>query len=374
MPLSAPRGSSGRWRADWLASAGIDGLWILLPAFLTSLVALFLPEPLRSRAELSTQSWFILVLSIDVAHVYGTFFRTYGSASARGEFRWLLTLTPIFAWAAGIWLYRLGPGVFWRALAYLAVFHFVRQQYGFVRLYGRKESRLLGSSRQLHAWVDGFAVSVATLYPLLHWHLHQPRNFNWFVEGDFFRLFPNAPEMSHAWDRAGFTLWCLGLGLFLARDLARGVGFLRTPVQVPKSLWVYGTALSWWVGIMQTNGDFPFTLTNVVSHGVPYLALVWILRKRELGSRPLERRLIPPFLKFVAFLWGLAFIEEALWDVLVWRDHPGVFSLFYTVAPVGKSFWLAVLVPFLALPQSTHYLFDGWIWKVRNPKLRQELA
>ena len=38
-------------------------------------------------------------------------------------------------------LYLIGPLVFWRVLAYLAVFHFVRQQYGFMAVYARGDGR-----------------------------------------------------------------------------------------------------------------------------------------------------------------------------------------------------------------------------------------
>jgi hypothetical protein len=32
---------------------------------------------------------------------------------------------------------------------------------------------------------------------------------------------------------------------------------------------------------------------------------------------------------------------------------------------------LALLVPLLALPQATHYVLDGWIWRRRDhPELR----
>ena len=37
---------------------------------------------------------------------------------------------------------------------------------------------------------------------------------------------------------------------------------------------------------------------------------------------------------------------------------------------------LVFLVPLFALPQSTHYLLDAWIWRVgpKNPDLRRRLG
>jgi hypothetical protein len=47
----------------------------------------------------------------------------------------LYSLVPLLGFAIGVALYSEGELVFWRALAYLAVFHFIRQQYGWVALY-----------------------------------------------------------------------------------------------------------------------------------------------------------------------------------------------------------------------------------------------
>src|SRR5262249_15847911 len=48
------------------------------------------------------------------------------------------------------------------------------------------------------------------------------------------------------------------------------------------------TAACWYVGIVATNADYAFTVTNVFVHGVPYLALVYLYARaasREPASR-----------------------------------------------------------------------------------------
>ena len=45
---------------------------------------------------------------------------------------WLYALTPLVSFAVAWFVYREGAAVFWRVLAYMAVFHFVRQQYGWM--------------------------------------------------------------------------------------------------------------------------------------------------------------------------------------------------------------------------------------------------
>ena len=64
-------------------------------------------------------------------------------------------LVPVAAYAVGVALYSEGELNFWRVLAIVAVFHFVRQQYGWVALYRRK----LGETERWTWWVDAAAVA-----------------------------------------------------------------------------------------------------------------------------------------------------------------------------------------------------------------------
>ena len=145
-------------------------------------------------------AWVPAVLLVDVAHVYATGFRVYFDA---GEFRRrasLYILAPAIAFALGVALYSEGEAVFWRALAYLAVFHFVRQQYGWVALYRARA----GERGRAGFVIDSAAVYMATLYPLAYWHANLPRRFWWFLPGDF----AGAP----AWvERVAFALYCVAL-------------------------------------------------------------------------------------------------------------------------------------------------------------------
>jgi hypothetical protein len=66
-----------------------------------------------------------------------------------------------------------------------------------------------------------------------------------------------------------------------------------------------------------------------------------------------------------------AFCEEGLWDLLVWGDHPAVFGGRNHVLSLADSPLLPFVVGVLATPQATHYVLDGFIWKLNgdNPEL-----
>jgi hypothetical protein len=355
---TAPAPPSGQ---AWLSSAGWDCLWIISPAFVSAGCVLLFRQQIAASQTLPLWVWVCFVLLIDVAHVYGTLFRTYFDPKAFAKNKTILLAVPVVAWIGGSLLYSLDELFFWRTLAYLAVFHFIRQQFGFMVLYSRKDPPAVKKFQ----WLDCAAVYMATIYPLLYWHTHV-RNFSWFVAGDFFDSWPEA------FCQAGFIAYvCVAVAYCIKEILmAKQVGF-----NIAKNLLLAGTALSWYVGIIAVNSDFAFTVTNVVSHGVPYMALIWLYHKQKAPGGVMssafwgigwKRLLISNALIFVAFLGLLAYLEEGFWDGLVWREHLSVFAPFAFLPHIADGALLALLVPFLALPQSTHYLLDGFIWRVKE--------
>jgi hypothetical protein len=73
-------------------------------------------------------------------------------------------------------------------------------------------------------------------------------------------------------------------------------------------------------------------------------------------------------LLFIGTIITLSYFEEGLWDSLIWRDHEELFSIFNSLPQVSNHWMLSVLVPLLALPQITHYILDGFIWRISEPK------
>lgn len=341
----------------WIRSPRYDGLLILAPPFLALLVVLALPDHYRSTAAMPLLAWVALVVLIDVAHVYGTLFQTYFDPVKRQQRRVLLWVVPVACYLGGVALHSVGGLLFWRVLAYLAVFHFIRQQYGFLRIYSRQELAVPGR------WLATALIYYATIYPLLWWHFSPGRNFNWFVDGEFVQV---------DWPAGRLVATVLYVGLIMAYLAREAWLWHRTrTVNLPRNLLMAGTLASWYVGIVLFNGDLAFTLLNVVSHGIPYLALVWHGGPRRPDApAPPRRGAWAGRYGLAVFLGAVvlfAFLEEGLWDGLVWREHGTVFGWFQQLPAVGSPALLMWLVPLLALPQSTHYVLDGFIWRRARP-------
>ena len=335
----------------WLWSAPID-LGVFGGSALVALLLVALRHWLGHSPELPEWGFLAFVLAIDVAHVYSTLFRTYLDRAELAQHRLRYLLVPALGYAASVLLYRQGAMLFWRGLAYLALFHFVRQAAGWVAVYRARAGRTSASER----WIDDAAVYSATLYPVIYWHAHLgDRHIAWFIAGDFVEsgLFSQVEPLARAFFYAA-------LAAFLGRDLVR---LIRTrSLELGRSVVVLTTAATWYVGIVVTNSDFDFTVTNVITHGVPYMVLLFFYARARRADAPhgLGSQIAGAgFGAFAALLLFFAFVEELAWDRLVWHERSWLFG---DGLPVGESL-LAWLVPLLAVPQLTHYVLDGLLWR-----------
>ena len=335
--------------SKWLFSRNID-ISVFLGSALASMLLLAVGWRLGILNDESPDwTWVSAVLLIDVAHVWSTSFRVYFDADELRRRVWLYTLVPVFGYALGIALYSEGALTFWRFLAVVAVFHFVRQQYGWVNLYRKR----LGEKERWTWWIDAAAVYLASIYPLAFWMTNLPRNFEWFVKDDFLSL----PDLV---DDVLFPVYVAALGAYAAKSLYQyyAKGFANPG----KDIVVVTTAVCWYVGIVVFNSDYAFTVTNAIIHGVPYFALIWFYaRARRETTGRVYRTLSQHWIVFLATLWAIAYTEELFWNRGVWHERNWIF---------GENWdwenWKMYLVPLLVVPQLTHYVLDGFIWRRRG--------
>jgi hypothetical protein len=354
-----------RLRNGWVFSPRGDLLAFAGPLVLAGVVVLLVARGGGLGADVPPWAFALLIVGCDVAHVWSTLFRTYLDPRERRRRAAALALVPAGCFLGGVLLHALDGAWFWRALAYLAAFHFVRQQWGFMA-YSR---RAAGETSRFDRVLDQVAIYDATLFPLLWWHANLPRAFVWFVDGDFVAGTPAAVG------DAGHAVHFAVLGAWVARQawlFARGRG-----VNLGKALVLGTTWVAWYGGIVVLDSDVAFTATNVLAHGVPYLVLVrrWGTARFR-GERGAVAAVFRPagVVAFYGIVLALAFVEEGLWDRLVWRTHGSLFPV--PAADLGAGV-LAVLVPLLAVPQATHYVLDALLWRTsphRNPGLAAQIG
>jgi len=349
----------------WIWGPRVD-----LPVFAGSALAALLlvalgPRLMGDGGALPTWGFLLFVIAIDVAHVHSTLFRTYFDQHELSKRPLLYAGVPLACFAAGLLLHAHSSALFWRVLAYVALTHFVRQQVGWVAIY---RARAGGASR-FDRVLDDAAIYASALYPVLVWHVSPPRAFAWFVQGDFVRL---------DWQ----AVLPVAAVLYVATLLAYAVRATQKTLEsgtfeLGKHVIVLSTAATWYVGIVATNSDFSFTVANVIVHGVPYVALLWVYaRKRALaggaGISVIRGVVRFGFAAFAMLLISIALAEEMLWDRLVWHSHAGLFGWVGELELSEAA--LGLLVPLLAVPQATHYVLDAVLWRRRDTDATQARA
>ncbi|NIF05333.1 hypothetical protein F3J23_07750 [Chryseobacterium sp. Tr-659] len=337
-------------KQPWIHNAKTDWWFILSPPFLVLLIIFLFQKQIQGlENHYSFYTWLFLIVFVDVAHVYSTLFKTYFVKGEIQKRRLLYIGIPVISWGLGIILFQFGSLVFWSVLALVAVFHFIRQQYGFMRIYARFEPNNWSKK------VDEVAIYAATVYPMLYW-FKTPRAFTWFVNNEFDWL-QNLPDYKSFITIVYFSI----LAAWVGKTIFEALKFQN--LNIPKTALIIGTYLSWYFGIVYFNNDLLFTFLNVVSHGVPYIALIYIREIRQKENHQLNWMLAfksaSGIFLFIGIILCFAFLEEFLWETLVWNEH---FTLDFTVSETLVQF----LVPLLVVPQLTHYLLDGFIW--RKPK------
>ncbi|MES2512754.1 MAG: hypothetical protein V4580_01365 [Bacteroidota bacterium] len=346
---------------NWIGHSKVEAIGILSIPFMCTVILFFLPSSFLRSDNIPEFLWLFLVVFVDVGHVYSTLYRTYADKAIVNKHRHLFFGLPLILLILSVMLHSVSHLLFWRCLAYFAVYHFIRQQYGFLKIYSRKSD--YSKTKRI---IDTLTIYSATALPVLYWHFSPDRNFSWFLKGDFLLastsiIIPNV---------------IIGLFWFMMAIYSISefyIIFKTKFFNVQKNSIVLGTALSWYLGIIYFNSDFVFTFLNIICHGIPYMSLVWIHGKKTYATKP-----APSFLKIVygrfsilLFLLPLllfAYVEESFWDAFVWNEHSSLLLGFKNFHLALSKNVLNIVVPLLALPQLFHYVIDGFIWKLKQDK------
>jgi len=362
-------------KSKWLFSKKLDLTILFIPVWLIWIWAFGNKERLDGQ-DLPLWAWVVFIIFLDVSHVWSTLYRSYFNTNDRSKHKKRLLWTPLIAFPVLAGVAMFSVQLFWGLMAYFAIYHFMKQQYGFMALYLYKNK----SDKKLVKHIsDKLVIYVSMLYPVLFWHFDNSRNFNWFIEGDFIPVHLVFDDLSIVFE-IGNWLYFIFIAIWLGEELW---GAIRNNQKIVwgKILWVLTTALNWYLGIVYFNSDYVFSITNVVAHGVPYIALVMYYNWREMKMvepRVQNNHMIFKIGLMLTSILFIAFFEEYLWDMLVNQEHQ---LLFETIVPFWVEFndsplFQGIFIGLLALPQVVHYLLDGFIWKMDkfNPKLKMILT
>ena len=353
-----PRAISLRWiinaREDLVWFVGsVASSYLLLVLYVTGVVPLI---PMVA-------GWAIL---IDAPHVFGTFSRTYFDRS-EWKTRKRLMLGSLLFFVIGPAMVLLGAGfTFFFIAALWAYYHLVKQHYGFMVLYKKKNNDLAPVDNAL----DRLLLMFAFNYPFVA-----------FIAGD-----PNAmarvPPVLRSGVNAVATLLLVGTIVLLIGWLGRQIqrAILRQPLNVPKYLLLAAAIPMHWIALLTPMPAKPIALVAILTiyHNLQYHRLIWFHNQKYKGyagvtpassaqdarvpkqkygpAAIISRRLI--FYVLFGIIFGIIYQGP--------RQYLGYLNLHTGDSPAALSTPIQLGIAFLWGYAFIHYYLDSKIWRVRR--------
>lgn len=302
---------------------------------------------------LSPEHIFLLVAAFaSLGHHLPGFLRAYGDRELFRRFRWRFLLAPPAALAAAMAFSLYDLHGLELVLLLWATWHIMMQTYGILRIYDMKRGHRDALSRKLGFALCGSVFLVGIVFS-------DARVFG--IAEIMLRV--GLPLPSPAWLAA--VRWAAALAVaastsaYLVNELRRG----WSSVSSIKLLLLLSTAwLYWTCGSVTTNLLIGVAMFEIF-HALQYYAIVWTYNRRladrvgkQFGSLGFLFRnrwyLLPLYIAIIAVFGSLRLITESVHE------------------PLAQKMLLACLAASTLL----HFYYDGFIWKVREWKTRQNLG
>ena len=352
-----PRAISLRWiinaREDLIWFVGsVAASYLLLVLYVTGVLPLI---PMVA-------GWAIL---IDAPHVFGTLSRTYFDRS-EWKTRKRLLLGSLLFFVVGPLMVLLGVGfTFFFIAALWAYYHLVKQHYGFMVLYKKKNNDLAPVDNAL----DRLLLMFAFNYPFVA-----------FIAGDPTAM-ARVPPVLRSGVNAVATLLLAGTivlaGFWLIRQVQRA--WLREPLNVPKYLLLAAAIPMHWIALLTPMPAKPIALVAILTiyHNLQYHRLIWFhnqkysvrspaVREGLVDSTDVSKKYGPAELISRRLIYYLAF--GIIFGVIYQgpRQYLGYLNLHTGDSPAALSVPIQLGIAFLWGYAFIHYYLDSKIWRVRR--------
>src|SRR5262245_48882059 len=335
----------------WIISAQDDLIWFI-GSVVSSYLLLFLYVKGFLSLLLMAALWAIL---IDAPHVFGTFSRTYFDRTewqSRPRLLWgsllFFLVGPLLVWAGAAF-------AFFFVAALWAYYHLVKQHYGFMVLYKKKNNDLARIDNAL----DRLFLLFAFNYPFVAFIAQDPE------------AMARVPAPLRGGVNGVALLLLIGTialaVVWLARQLQRAV--VGEPLNVPKYLLLAAAIPMHGVVLLTPMPHKPIAIVAILTiyHNFQYHRLIWFHNKKytspddgrsKYGAAELISRRLIFYIGF-GILFGLLYQGP--------RQFLGYLALRNGAAAVTDiSFATQLGISFLWGYAFIHYYLDSKIWRVRR--------
>ncbi len=284
----------------------------------------------------------LVVFMVNYLHRHLTFVLVYGDREELDSRKITYLALPFFIAmiTAGFVYFNLFAVLLTLSVIW-TMYHSVAQKYGLTRIYSRKAG--YGNS-----WTDRAVI------------------FSWFTylafsladkEKDTLQKFRAGQTMlEYTGDYVGLmgVISCVLLAvamLFTAIYIANEYGN-RHKISIPKNLYVSSVLLLYSIFLYDMVVGY---IVFAFSHGIEYIAFVYTYVKKKYRKQPASRSV-------------LALISRKL------RVYSSLFSLLIiTLCLIGMNYEKVAFTTYIVGSSFLHFLYDGWIWKLRKPDVGRPL-
>ena len=338
----------------WIISAREDLIWFIgSVASSYALLVLYVTGILPLIPMVA--GWAIL---IDAPHVFGTFSRTYFDRS-EWKTRRRLMLGSLLFFVIGPVLVLLGAGFsFFFVAALWAYYHLVKQHYGFMVLYKKKNHDLAPIDNALDRWLLMFAFN----YPFVAFIAHDPA------------AMARVPPVLRSGVNTVATVLLIGTIVLSVGWLIRQAQRLivREPLDVPKYLLLAAALPLHWIALITPMPAKPIALVAILTiyHNLQYQRLIWFHNQkygtREAGETAAYQTYGPAALisRRLAYYLGFGILFGLIYQGP--RQYLGYLNLHTGDSPGALSIPVQLGIAFLWGYAFIHYYLDSKIWRVRR--------
>ena len=391
-----------QFELNWIVNKRADLIWFIGGA-LCGYTMFFLHAGLH--LDMLT-IWFLWIMLIDTPHFFGTYSRTYFDKEEWnnrkplyiGSFAWLLLgPTCIFIsyllYSQNIVQYKIpfiGFIVFFNMWAY---WHVVRQHYGIMSLYKRKNNDFAGFDRRL----DQAILYCGLIAPFIAFVIRHPEaRITLGLEANapafpanfaLISFFEKSFWAELSWENYIFMISVFIVTLVSVAFIARQVQLYvnNQPLNLPKIFFLIALiplyAYICYHPAVFTAPLMVFSAFVTIYHDVQYLAIVWFYNKNRYHKTGVKKeryglaiKINKNFLTFMACAVAMGVIFRLMGCSL--ELHPGCGVLVLTSKKVlfGALSTKELLASMLLGFSLQHYFLDQYIWRPgKDKKLREDL-
>jgi len=329
-------------RSQWIFGFKTD-LILFSGTLLISYLIVLLFYILGFDFDVLAPIWLIPILHVisDGSHIFSTFYRIRHDNQNQKIKYFLLFL---FVIALNSLIFKFDPNLYTHYLAYFAVYHFARQQYGWFMISARK----CQTSHTFNTTWDKIIIYNATLVPVLIWMCKPSEVFGWFNVGDLVDL--KSPHLIQYITIFHFILFAL----YFMREFK--IYKITKSLPLSKYHILAVTWLIWYPTMAYFQKQIIGLVLFALSHGIQYMYVTFEYEKVHTQNKQISRKAL-----FTVLYLLIVFI--AIFEVFYNKKFET-----YTEQKM-LPYWLIVIgTGFINSFQITHYILDGFLWKPSQDK------